>query len=238
MALPQAFQCTSCGDCCRGFGREGATWEPESGPLVRLTDQAGLPLLSWEWQRVRRLAEARSATLDVQPFDAVLDEAHQRLVVLSYRLAALECPFFEPRADIAAGPRSVAWGRTRGGMCGVYAHRPLACRAYPLVPMRLGVALSLHCPELVDADPAREADLRAAYGDALPAAQAFRAAPGLAVEVVQALERSGFVQVARDAQPLAASAKSTWPRVDLCDLAAQHGVASWEALERRARAAP
>jgi Fe-S-cluster containining protein len=235
LPLAPAFNCTRCGDCCRGFGREEADWEPEGGPLVRLTETPGLPLLSWEWQRARHLAAAKGTTLDVAPFDAVADEANQRLVVLSYRLAAMECPFFAADAEVAAGPRSEAWGFTRGGVCSVYEHRFLACRAYPLVPLKLGVAISLHCPELVDADPGSEAALRAAYGDSFAAAQAFRGAPQLAVDVLRALEAGGHVRVARDAAPLRDAARQDWPRVDLCELAAQHGVAAWEELEHRAR---
>lgn len=228
------FACTGCGDCCRGFAREKAEWEPARGPMLRLSDEPGLPLMSWEWQRLRRLAEARGMALDVRPFDAVLDEQGQRVIVMSYRLGGLECAFFEARADLAPGPRSEAWGFARGGVCTIYAHRPLACRAYPLVPLRNGIALSIHCPELVDADPGSEAELRAAYGPSLDAALAFRDAPKLAAELVRQLEARGAVRVAREAREHDARG---WPRVDLCELAAEHALGDWQGLERQARAA-
>jgi Fe-S-cluster containining protein len=236
MASPSApFRCTGCGDCCRGFAREKPDWEPQSGPVFRLSDEPGLPLMSWEWQRFRALAEERRIDLDVQPFDGVADEQGRRVVVLSYRLGGTECAFFEPRPDIAPGPRSEAWGFGRGGICSIYEHRPLACRAYPLVPLKGGVALSLHCPELVDADLGDAAEMLRVYGDSLTDAQAFRAAPQLAVRVLQQLEARGKVRVAPEARALAEEARATWPRVDLCDLAAEHGLAAWPLLERRAR---
>lgn len=233
--LPMAFACTGCGDCCRGFAREKPDWEPQSGPVLRLTDEPGLPLMSWEYQRMRSLGDARGITLPLQPFDGILDEQHRRVVVMSYRLSALACPFLEERDDLPVGERSKAWGFAKGGACGIYEHRPLACRAYPLVPLRNGIALSLHCPELVDADIADPAALYATYGSSFTDALAFRAAPQVAVEVLQQLERRGAVRVAREAQPLAAEARAAWPRVDLCDLAAEHGLPPWPLLELRAR---
>lgn len=238
MALPMAaFACTGCGDCCRGFAREKPDWEPQQGPVLRLSDEPGLPLMSWEWRRLRQQAAARGVALPTAPFDGVLDERHRRVVVMSYRLAALECPFLESRADLAAGERSKAWGFAQGGACTIYEHRPLACRAYPLVPLRNGIALSLHCPELVDADIADPAALLAVYGSSFTDAVAFRAAPQVAVDVVRKLESQGAVRVAREARPLAAEARAAWPRVDLCDLAAEHGLPGWERLEAMARAA-
>jgi Fe-S-cluster containining protein len=232
------FQCTGCGDCCRGFAREKTDWEPQAGPLLRLSDEPGLPLMSWERHRMLALAEERGLALDVQPFDAVLDAQGQRVVVLSYRLAALACPFLEERPDLPAGGRSLAWGFARGGVCGVYAHRPLACRAYPLVPLRDGIALSIHCPELLDADPASPAELDRVYGDSAASARAFQAAPQLAVHVLRELERAGHVRVVRDAHAGGAEneqALARWPRVDLCELAAAHGFPGWQDLEREAR---
>jgi Fe-S-cluster containining protein len=202
--------------------------------VLRLTDEPGLPLLSWEWQRFQALARERGMALPTQPFDGVLDEAHRRVVVLSYRLGALACPFLEPRDDLAAGPRSEAWGFARGGVCSIYEHRPLACRAYPLVPLRNGIALSLHCPELVDADIADPSLMHATYGGSFTDALAFRAAPQLAVELVRSLEAKGAVRVAPEAALFAEQARA-WPRVDVCDLAAEHGLATWESLEQRAR---
>jgi Fe-S-cluster containining protein len=231
-----AFACTGCGDCCRGFAREATTWEPEDGPMLRLSDEPGLPLMSWEWQRFRALAASRGLVLDTQPFDAVLDEAERRAIVLSYRMGGDECAFFEPREDMQPGPRSVAWGRPRGGVCSIYEHRPLACRAYPLVPMRGGIALSLHCPELVDADPGDERALAQAYGGCIDDARAFRAAPALAVRVLEQLERAGHVRLARDARAVVGARE--WPRVDLCELASAHGLGTWQAYEARARAEP
>ncbi|MCA1814202.1 MAG: YkgJ family cysteine cluster protein [Halobacteriales archaeon] len=235
--LPMAqFTCTGCGDCCRGFAREAPEWEPETGPVLRLSSEPGLPLLSWEWQRLRRLAQQRGIAPDVQAFDGVLDEPARRIVVLSYRLAALECPFLEAKPDLEPGPRSTQWGFARGGVCGIYEHRPLACRAYPLVPLRNGIALSLHCPELLDADDARPAELDRVYGDSAASAQAFRAAPNIAVRMLHALEARGAVRIAREAGPLRDAARA-WPRVDLCDLSAEHGMETWEELELRARRA-
>lgn len=237
VSLPMArFACTGCGDCCRGFAREAPAWEPEEGPFVRLSHEPGLPLMSWEWQRLQGLAKERGLALDAEPFDAVLDAKHRRLVVLSYRLGGLECPFFAPRPDLAPGPRSRAWGFARGGVCTVYEHRPLACRAFPLVPQRGSVALSLHCPELVDVDPGGEAELEAAYPGCVPAARAFEAAPRLALGVLERLSRAGVVEVLGDARALAAEAKERWPRVDLSSLAEEHGLAGWQELEARARA--
>lgn len=233
--MAPAFTCSGCGDCCRGFGRETPDWEPERGPVLRLSDEPGLPLLSWEWQRLRRIGEARGLALPVQPFDGVLDAKGRRVVVLSYRLAALECPMLEQRPDLAPGPRSEGWGFARGGICSIYEHRPLACRAYPLVPLRNGVALSLHCPDLVDVDIADAPAMAQAYGDSARDAEAFRAAPQLAADVVRQLQRAGAVQVVEDAAPLRVEARAGWPRVDLCDLAEAHGLAGWAELERRAR---
>jgi Fe-S-cluster containining protein len=231
---PAPFACTGCGDCCRGFARESAAWEPEAGPVLRLTDEPGLPLMSWEYQRFARLSKERGIPLDLHAFDAVADEQGQQLVVLSYRMGGLACPFLQERAELEPGPRSVAWGFARGGACGVYEHRPLACRAFPLVPLRGGVALSLHCPEILDVDLADRAALRAAYGDSHAAGEAFRAAPDLAVQLLQTLERAGAVRIAREARTLPEA--RAWPRVDLCELAARHGAADWQQLERRARA--
>lgn len=229
------FACTGCGDCCRGFGREKPDWEPQRGPVLRLSDEPGLPLMSWEAQRFRALGAERGVALDLQAFDGVLDARHRRIVVLSYRMAALQCPFLASRDDLAAGPRSEAWGFARGGTCTVYGHRPLACRAYPLVPLRNGVALSLHCPELVDVDIADPASLATAYGSSARDAEAFRAAPALAAELVRGLVARGVLDVVPEAQGLAAEARASWPRVDLCELAAEHGLGAWETWERRAR---
>ena len=237
--LPMApFACTGCGDCCRGFARETPEWAPERGPVLRLSDEPGLPLLSWEWQRLREQAAIKGIEFPTQAFDGVLDTANKRVVVMSYRLGGLECVFFESRADLAAGARSEQWGYGRGGVCSIYPHRPLACRAYPLVPMRKGIALSLYCPELVDADVADEAALRAAYGDSAWDAAAFRTSPGLAVELLHDLEDRGAVRVAAEARDHAVEARAGWPRVDLCDLAAEHGLGAWQELERRSRLRP
>jgi Fe-S-cluster containining protein len=233
-----AFACTGCGDCCRGFARETPDWEPQRGPVLRLSDEPGLPLMSWEWQRLTALQRERGmAPLPTAAFDGVLDEAHRRVVVLSYRLSALECPFLQARPDLPLGERSQAWGFASGGACTIYEHRPLACRAYPLVPLRNGVALSLHCPELVDADIADPAAMDAAYGTGVLDAEAFRAAPQVAVEVLLRLQEAGHVRIAPEAQPLATEARA-WPRVDLCDLAAAHGLGDWEHWERRGRVLP
>ena len=234
--LPMAaFTCSGCGDCCRGFGREATMWEREEGPGLRLTDEPGLPLLSWEWHRLQALAAERGLALATAPFDAVLDEAGKRVVVLSYRLAAMQCPFLEERDDLAPGPRSPGWGFAKGGVCSIYAHRPLACRAYQLVPLSGGIALSLHCPDVLDVDLADDAAMEGTYGGCLPAAKRFKDAPQLAVELLHQLERRRVVRVARDAQPLAREAKAAWPRVDVCELAEAHGLPGWRALEVRAR---
>jgi hypothetical protein len=155
-------------------------------------------------------------------------------VVLSYRLRARQCPFLAERGDLPPGARSVGWGFAGGGVCSVYEHRPLACRAFPLVPLRNGLALSLHCPEVLDADPGDDASLEEVYGDAARSARAFRAAPQVAVDLLRALEDGGHVALARDAAPLRSAARG-WPRVDLCDLAAEHGLGPWRAFEQQAR---
>jgi Fe-S-cluster containining protein len=230
-----SFACTACGDCCRGFSREATDWEPERGPVVRLSQDPGLPLLSWEWHRLRRIAAEQGLAPDVAPFDGVLDLQGGRVVVLSYRLRALACPFLAD-SDAAPGPRSAAWGFARGGTCTVYEHRPLACRAFPLVPMRNGIALSLHCPEVRDADPASADELRGVYGASYDAALRFRAAPDLAVRLVEDLEAAGRVRIARDALALAREVWASWPLTDVCDLATEHGLGAWQDLEARARA--
>jgi len=237
MAAPAPFRCTGCGDCCRGFAREKPDWEPQQGPVIRLSDEPGLPLMSWEYQRFRSLEAERGKRLDLQPFDGVLDLQGKRLIVLSYRMGGLECPFFETRADLPLGDRSKSWGFAQGGVCGVYEHRPLACRAYPLVPLRNGIAMSVHCPELMDADITQPAELLAIYGDSSLAAIAFKAAPDLAVQLLRDLERAGHVRVLREAGARKAEGL-TWPRVDLSELCARHGLPRWEELEQRARVHP
>jgi len=236
MAEPGRFACTGCGDCCRGFAREqDVSWKPQEGPVVRLSAQPGLPLMSWEWQRLRALAAERGIPFEANPFDAVLDEAHERLVVLSYRMLGDACRFLEARADLPLGERSKAWGFTMGGVCGIYEHRPLACRAYPLVPMARGIALSIHCPELVDADPDSDAALERIYGDCLPGVRAFQRAPRVAALALERLEALGDVRLAFEpTEAQAEHARAAWPRVDLCDLMAAQGMEGWQALEARA----
>ncbi len=90
------FECKSCGKCCKSFGR------------------GFLPLYEWEVPELSKLAEARSITLNIKPFEALLDKKTNIAFASMFGMYNEPCPFLIENK------------------CAIYENRPLVCRKFPM----------------------------------------------------------------------------------------------------------
>lgn len=178
---PSSFTCHRCGACCtdlRERGTEQAFAEIAPG-VYRLPSEGGLRVFAWE---ADRFPEDRLA-----PVLAVADSEENQLVVLAYELEADTCPRFD--VEEAA--------------CTIYEHRPLVCRAFPLVvepgSRGLSVAASAVCGARIPLEELADGDREAALAHAYPKA----AAPALAIPAIVrwSLQLVGFLEAAGELAP-------------------------------------
>ena len=82
-----------------------------NSPVV-LLDSQGLPLFSWEYARLKKLAKEKGVKAEFRPSSVFVKGGKQ--LVISYVMKGPVCPFLKKNR------------------CLIYEHRPLKCKSYPL----------------------------------------------------------------------------------------------------------
>jgi Fe-S-cluster containining protein len=200
-----AFSCNGCGYCCRHLTDGGETAWPSGfeslAPfgLYMLPGKGGLTVWSRERKVMLREARRRKATYAFRPSLAALDGSHG-LVVFAWEAEHEVCPFVGD-----------------DNRCGIYEHRPTACRAYPLRFRAGGWTASESCDAAITPP---DGDWPSAYADCMPAALAARRAPSEVVDRLQRLEGRGLVKPVRGLGRVeVAKALARGRMVDVVDLA-------------------
>ncbi|MFA5857295.1 MAG: YkgJ family cysteine cluster protein [Candidatus Pacearchaeota archaeon] len=75
----------------------------------------GLPLFEWEKEELENIAKEKGIKLNIQPTDLVFDKRSGFYICGNFSLKHEPCPFLV------------------NNKCSIYEHRPLVCKAYPLV---------------------------------------------------------------------------------------------------------
>lgn len=124
----QVFVCTQCGECCHIREQKNITKEQESSYYSYMYKSFGIVYFArlseitinvWPEEKdiLERVAEKKGINISLKPKRGFYNKKDNAFVIIDYFIDHDVCPFFNE-------------GKKQ---CGVYEHRPLICRSYPLL---------------------------------------------------------------------------------------------------------
>lgn len=124
----EVFICTQCGECCHIREQKNISREQEDKYFAFMYRHFGilyfarLPEITinvWpeEKEILEKEAKEKGITINIKPKRGFYNKKEDSLVILDYFIDHDICPFFNQEKK----------------QCGVYEHRPLICRSYPLL---------------------------------------------------------------------------------------------------------
>ncbi|HYD03072.1 MAG TPA: YkgJ family cysteine cluster protein [Alphaproteobacteria bacterium] len=125
----KVFNCTLCGECCHIREKDkGISLEDEEKYRQYMYSKFGILYLArlnditinvWpeEAELLKQDAKEKNIKIKILPKRIIYDKKHHEIIILDYYIDHDVCPFFNAKDKL----------------CGVYEHRPIICRSYPLL---------------------------------------------------------------------------------------------------------
>jgi len=184
----QRFNCTICGECCRGFNVIIDPWK-EGGVVHLVKDNSvGVEVWPWEARELIMQSAAKDAGLIVMPSNLIMDTTRNLAVVLSYFIANEDCPLQVDKK------------------CSIHAVKPNVCRYFPLVMGRPSIKISDRCPVSVkpkktQSSKAMANSLKETYGNGFSALLMDVYSHDMVMDLVGTMELKGSVKWDLDPNP-------------------------------------
>jgi Fe-S-cluster containining protein len=125
----KVFNCTQCGECCHIREKDKNISDKEEADyrqymftnfgIIYLAKLSDITINVWpeEAEALKKEAKDKKINIKILPKRAVYDSKNHELTILDYYIDHDVCPFFD----------------AKNRLCGVYMHRPIICRSYPLL---------------------------------------------------------------------------------------------------------
>lgn len=122
------FICTQCGECCHIREQKNISVEQEDAYFSYIYKDLGLLYFArlsditinvWpeEKEELEKQAKNKGITINIKPKRGFYNKKDKAFIIIDYFIDHDICPFFDEKKK----------------QCGVYEHRPLICRSYPLL---------------------------------------------------------------------------------------------------------
>ncbi len=124
----KVFVCTQCGECCHIREQKNISREQEDAYFSYMYKDLGILYFArlseitinvWpeEKEELERQAKNKGITINIKPKRGFYNKKDEAFIIIDYFIDHDICPFFDEKKK----------------QCGVYEHRPLICRSYPLL---------------------------------------------------------------------------------------------------------
>lgn len=124
----KVFICTQCGECCHIREHKNISKEQEDAYFSYMYKNLGILYFArlseitiniWpeEKEELERQAKDKGITISIKPKRGFYNKKDKAFIIIDYFIDQDICPFFNQENK----------------QCGVYEHRPLICRSYPML---------------------------------------------------------------------------------------------------------